>query len=205
MHIFLVGGAGRTGRYILEYALEAGHDVTALVRDRPLHVEHPSLEVIKGDVMNGDDWASYIFPGTAIISAISAPKGQKSQLITAAERLVAAGEKGGASRIILVGGAGSLKVGEQQLLRELPEFPEVFKEVSAAHLRASHTVEKSRLGWTVFCPPDIKDGERTKNYRTQETFVLGQTKWISFQDLADAIIQSINRDSYLMRRVAISY
>lgn len=205
MHIFLVGGAGRTGRYILEYALEAGHDVTALVREQPLHIEHPSLEVIKGDLITGEEWTSYIFPGTAIISAISAPKDQKDLLIVAAERLVEAGEKGGASRIILLGGAGSLKVGEQQLLRELPDFPTVFKDVSAAHLRASHVVEKSSMGWTVFCPPDIKTGERTKNYRTQETFVLDQTKWISFQDLADAIIRSINRDSYLMRRVAISY
>ena len=205
MHVLIAGSTGKTGIKIVEYLLEAGHDVTALVHNSPMHLEHSSLEIIKGDIEQPSTWDSFIFPGTVIISTLNAPKSDKDFLVRAAQLLTKAGESKGASRIMLLGGGGSLRMPDGSLSRDRPNYPEVFREVSAAHLKASHIVEKSRLGWTVFCPPDIKPGTRTKQYRIRATDKFEDTQWISVQDLADAFVDSVNKDTFLNTRVAITY
>lgn len=50
MRIAIFGASGRTGRPLVEQALEAGHEVRALVRDpSKLTESHGRLAVIRGD------------------------------------------------------------------------------------------------------------------------------------------------------------
>jgi uncharacterized protein len=205
MHLFVAGSAGRTGSKIVEYALEAGHEVTALCQHTLLDIEHAGLEKIQGDVLDPSTWSNYIFPGTVVVSALSRKGKEAGFLIDAAKLLAKAARESGASRIILIGGGGSLKLPDGSLYREQRHFPEVFREVSAAHLRASHVVEESGVSWTVFCAPEIKQGVRTKNYRIQATYRIPDTSYISFQDLADAVVDCINFDKFHHQRVAITY
>jgi putative NADH-flavin reductase len=205
MHVFIAGAAGRVGRQLVQYALESGHEVTALIRNTPLPIVHKQLEIIQGDLLQDDQWKRAIFPGTVIVATLNAPKGSKAQIIECTKQLVGVGEQRGAARIIILGGGGSLWMADNSLRLEQRDFPEIFKESAAAHLRASHVVEQSTLGWTVFCPPDIKDGQRTGKYRTQSKYRLDHYKWISIQDLADAMLKSIEMDTFLQTRVAISY
>jgi len=205
MHIFIAGSTGRTGSKIVEYLLEDGHEVTALVHKTPMHLEHPKLEIIHGNVEDPGSWSSYIFPGTAIIATLNAPKDDRDFLVRATTLLTEAGESRGASRILILGGGGSLRMPDGSLSRDRQGYPEVFREISAAHLKASHIVEKSNLGWTVFCPPDIKPGSRTGQYRVRALDKFDDTQWISVQDLADAFVDSVNKDTFLNTRVAITY
>ncbi len=51
MRILIFGASGRTGRPLVEQALERGHEVTAFVRDPVrLALEHGRLRVVSGDV-----------------------------------------------------------------------------------------------------------------------------------------------------------
>ncbi|MDH3351659.1 MAG: NAD(P)H-binding protein, partial [Gammaproteobacteria bacterium] len=52
MKILIFGATGTVGRELVTQALEKGHEVTAFARNpSKLEIEHPSLEIIEGDVM----------------------------------------------------------------------------------------------------------------------------------------------------------
>lgn len=70
--ILLLGANGRTGRLVLAGALDAGHDVTAVVRspDRLADVQHERLVVRVGDACDAD-FLEAIAPGhDAIVSTL---------------------------------------------------------------------------------------------------------------------------------------
>lgn len=73
MRIAVVGATGRTGKLVLEQALERGHAVVALAR-RPEAVElvHPRLSVLAGDVLDRESLAGSFVDCDAVISAIGA-------------------------------------------------------------------------------------------------------------------------------------
>jgi putative NADH-flavin reductase len=53
MRLIVFGASGKTGREIVQQALERGHDVTAFVRDpAKLKLTHDRLNVARGDVMD---------------------------------------------------------------------------------------------------------------------------------------------------------
>ena len=55
MKLVVFGATGNTGRNVVEQALEAGHEVTAVARKPPaLKISHARLEVLRGDVMDPD-------------------------------------------------------------------------------------------------------------------------------------------------------
>ncbi len=50
MKLAVFGAAGRTGRLLVDMALDGGHEVAASVRNREkLAVEHERLSVVEGD------------------------------------------------------------------------------------------------------------------------------------------------------------
>jgi putative NADH-flavin reductase len=56
MRIFLLGATGRTGKYVMNFSLLMGHQVTALVRN-PARIERiqPDLRVLTGSPENTED------------------------------------------------------------------------------------------------------------------------------------------------------
>ena len=51
MKLLVLGATGGTGKHIVSQALEAGHEVTVLARDRAkAGPEQPRLRVVEGDV-----------------------------------------------------------------------------------------------------------------------------------------------------------
>lgn len=50
--VLILGANGGIGRHCVEQALEAGHNVTALVRNPAnLPLSHPKLSIVKGDIL----------------------------------------------------------------------------------------------------------------------------------------------------------
>ena len=71
MRIAVFGATGATGRRVVEQALEAGHEVTALVRDpAALGVRHPRLEVVVGDIGQARRVEDVVRGQDAVISAL---------------------------------------------------------------------------------------------------------------------------------------
>ncbi|KAL6402301.1 hypothetical protein AUP68_14773 [Ilyonectria robusta] len=55
VHLLVLGGNGRTGQYGIQYALEKGHTVTAIVRKSSSLQPQKGLNIVTGSVSNPED------------------------------------------------------------------------------------------------------------------------------------------------------
>src|SRR5207249_2568385 len=78
MRLTIFGATGGTGRQLVEQALDAGHEVTAVLRDvSRLPVEHQRLSRIRADVLDPGDIEPAIEASDAVFSALGVrPGGQ---------------------------------------------------------------------------------------------------------------------------------
>jgi len=71
MKLLIFGGTGRTGRALVEQALEQGHIVTVFARDpTKLGMAHENLRVMKGDIADYDSVETAIKAQDAVLSAL---------------------------------------------------------------------------------------------------------------------------------------
>jgi len=71
MQIVLIGATGFVGSAILKEALERGHEVTAVARDRDKLPPHAALHAHSVDVYDPDQLARLIRGHDAVISAFN--------------------------------------------------------------------------------------------------------------------------------------
>jgi putative NADH-flavin reductase len=72
MRLTIFGASGKTGRHLLEQALDAGHNLTAVVRDPTrLPTRHQRLQVVTADVLD----PAAIQPAVAGADAVSSALG----------------------------------------------------------------------------------------------------------------------------------
>jgi len=71
MKITLFGATGGTGGQVIQQACEAGHEVTAVVRDAArLTRSHPRLTVVQADVIDPTAIAPAIAGSDAVVSVL---------------------------------------------------------------------------------------------------------------------------------------
>lgn len=71
LRILIIGATGGTGQHLVRQALEQGHQVTALVRKpKKLKVEHPTLRVVNGNVLDYASVESAMDRQNAIVCAL---------------------------------------------------------------------------------------------------------------------------------------
>lgn len=71
MKVLALGATGRTGRWVLECALTAGHDVVALARAPEKILARPKLSVVRGTPESADDVLAAIRGCEAVISTLN--------------------------------------------------------------------------------------------------------------------------------------
>jgi len=65
------GASGRTGKMVVEQALEKGYRVTAIVRNpEKLPIRHTDLEIVRGDVLQILSFENLIHKNATIISCL---------------------------------------------------------------------------------------------------------------------------------------
>ena len=101
LNILVIGANGGIGKNVVEQALEAGHHVTALVRN-PAHLTlaHINLEIIQGDILHPEAFGKYLTNQDAVISALGEKKDVPTTLYSeGARNLLAAMKKKGLQRV----------------------------------------------------------------------------------------------------------
>ena len=73
-HFFLLGGSGRTGGHIIDYALSKGHTLTALVRDPDKVTPRVGLTVVQGTPTSRSDVNGAIGGADAVIVALNSTR-----------------------------------------------------------------------------------------------------------------------------------
>ena len=76
LKIGVLGGSGRTGHSLIHQALEAGHEVIAVVRcAKKLDIQHPRLTVIEDSIFSKKVLLEHFSDVDVVISTLGFPLG----------------------------------------------------------------------------------------------------------------------------------
>ena len=229
MKLFLLGATGNSGRNILRFALQRGHQVTAFVRNQSKLAEilGPSLpqglQVIVGDIDKSAELAGAMVGHDVVINAAGhVTEGDRFTRLVQNVIQQTSNSLGAGSRLWQFGGAAVLDIPGTDLKGvDLPMVPKVYE----AHRTNFNALTKSLLDWSMLCPGpmiEARNGEPTKGLRLSVdqwpvqrpgythllpnvalAFALRQKMpelTISYEDAADVILSNLDRNGRFSRR-----
>ncbi len=108
MQIVIFGASGRTGRHLIEQALEQGHEVTAFARTlSKIQTKHKNLRVVQGNVLDSKAVEQAVKGHDVVLCALGRNRGEPTTALAEGTRnIVQAMEKHGIRRILCVSAAG---------------------------------------------------------------------------------------------------
>lgn len=207
MKIGIIGASGKVGSLILKEAVSRGHQVTAIVRDKS-KLKDTNVAVIEKNILNltQDDVKQF----EVVVNAFGAPLGEEQAHVDAGHALIEA-VKGTDTRIIVVGGAGSLYVDENKTVRliDTPEFPDFVKPTAKGQGRNLQELQTTTdITWTFLSPSAVFDaeGKRTGTYKSGKDHLLVNSKgesYISYTDYAIAVLDEIENPQHINERFTV--
>ena len=208
MKLAVVGATGNIGKQIIEEALTRGHEVTAIVRDASrVERTHENLHVVTGDIFHASSIAKEAIHHDVLISAFGPKHGEEGKLVEATHSLLQAAKQVGVSRLVSVGGAGSLEVAPGLQVVDTPDFPAEWKPIAVAHRDALEVYKQSDFNWTNLSPAAmIEPGERTGKYVTGTDQLLidenGESR-VSIPNYAVALLDEVETPQFLRQRFTV--
>ncbi len=207
----LIGASGNIGRRVLNEALNRGFGVTAMMRNPGmLSLKHPALKTVQGNIMLKEDIGKAAAGHDIVVSAFGPGQNDPSDLIEATRSLIDGVKMARVKRLIVVGGAGSLKVAPGVMLLDTPEFPASWKAIALAHKDAlSLFLHERELEWSFAHPAaSLEPGMRTGHYRLGTDKLLTDHKGesrISMEDFAVALIDEAQNHRHIRKRFTVAY
>jgi uncharacterized protein YbjT (DUF2867 family) len=208
MKILVLGATGLTGKELVRQALDAGHEVTAFVRDPTRYPEkHPALRVAVGDVSRPETVADAVRGQEAVICAVGPRSSRQPGTVIsdAARNLVAAMKANGVQRLVFQSG---MMVGEargtsapKRLL--IGFFGWLNGALKADKQIAERTVRESELAWVLVRPPMIGPGPARLDYLAQED-VPSRLSTLSAADVAHAVLRAATDGSWVHQVIELS-
>lgn len=209
LHVAVVGASGRVGRRLVEYALEAGYEVTAVAR-RAGAIPAPLRErarVVEADVLRPETLPGALRGADVVLSALAAPSVEApgDTLSRGMRNIVAAARSPGAPRVLCIANAGVLDDPRGGLRFEAPDFPDLYRGIVREHAGAWAALRESALSWTLVCPTDMPSGARTGRYRAAVDRLPEGGAEISAEDVADFMVREAREGRYRNVRVGLAY
>ena len=213
MKVALAGATGKVGAPLLTELLTRGHDVVALVRD-PARLPEASgrLDAVGGDVFDPAALSSVAARCEVLVAAVALrdPAQQERTPVQLARALMAAASAAGV-RLLMLGGAGSLRTASGEDFVDTAAFPDVARPESLGFreaLQALRSEAPPELEWAMLCPPARiePDGERTGEYRVGvDDLVLDAdgSSHVSAADLAVALADEIEHPAHRRARFTV--
>ena len=204
--IAVVCANGHAGQLIVKEAVDCGMDVTAVVRGEnksvaPCAIVKDVFDLTAADLAGFD----------AVVNAFGAWTPETIPGIPAAVKHLADLVAGTDTRLLVVGGAGSLFVNpEHTVTVDMgPDFPEDWKPLSAAHGEGLADLRsRTDVKWTYISPAaDFQaEGERTGSYilgGEKLTLSADGVSEVSSADYAIAMVDEIESGDHICQRISV--
>jgi putative NADH-flavin reductase len=211
MKIAVFGATGRTGAQLVQQALAAGHNVTAVARNPvQLSLHHDHLSVLRGDVLDPSTVQEAVLEQDAVVSCIGGTTGQKPVTLysVGTGNILHAMQVHGVRRFMCIS-ANPLVVGNGDALLDRlvlkPIVRQIFKESYADLARMEEEVRRSDLDWTIVRPPRLTDRPATGHYRIAVDRNLPRGRFIGRADLAGAMLRLLDDLKSAHTAVTVAY
>ena len=206
MKIAVICANGKAGKLIVEEAVNRGLDVTAIVRgsnkSKAPHTIIKDIFDVKAEDLKGFD---------VVINAFGTWTPETLPLHSKAINIICDALSGTETRLLVVGGAGSLYMNKEHTLQlyQTPDFPEDYKIIAVAQVKELDELRKRNdVKWTFVSPAgDFQaEGERTGKYiLAGEEFTLNSKgeSIISYADYAIAMIDEATKGNHIQQRISV--
>ena len=211
MRIVVFGASGQLGSRIVDEAVSRGHELTAVARDATrIDDRDGRIDRFAGDATEASSVASVASGSDVAISAVT-QHDHPHVLVQAAHGLLEGLSLAGVPRLIVAGGAGSLKVPSGQRLYETPDFHQEWKPEAIAQAEALAAYEQADtdVNWAYVSPGALLEpGERTGSYRVGDDELLvderGRSR-ITMEDLAIAMLDEAEHPAHSRTRFTVAH
>lgn len=201
MKICVIGATGGTGRHFVKLALEARHELTALVRDpQRLPAASPRLRVVTGSVLDAATVDQALGGCEALVSMLGVALGQPAGTTRSAGTrvLVQAMQRSAVKRLVAVSTVG---VGTSRAAQSLASRWLLPRLIGAQRLAEADLQEQiiasSGLDWSVLRPPRLVDGPGTGRYRSGAAIRTSMSSKITRADLAQALLDELVKRQFV--------
>ena len=213
MKITLFGSTGNLGRECLQQCLDAGHEVTVLVRN-PAKLSkdiREKLTVVEGDALSLDNVSLAIPKGTdAVLFAIGVDEKTSPQNLSTdvTNNILQVMRSNDVSRLVWCGGGSNIL--EDDVVTIGAKFVRWYSEVFLKHRHTDkeHQIEllkqNTDLCWIGIRPLQMDPGLKKGKYRVGYNAFSGLSK-ISFADCADAMMTMLVDDTWIGKAPIIQY
>jgi len=200
MKLFVIGATGRTGREIVQQALDRGHEVTAFVRSpEGIGVKNKRLTVLKGNVMDENQLFQTMQNHDAVISTLGPHEVFKpsSLLHDSALATTRAMNRSGVKRLVVLSAAA-----------HFPGIPNrIASFIMRTHMRDSLAMEEivqgSGLDWTIARPPRLTQ-EDYSTYRSREGAAPKMGFSLARKAVAAFMLDAIEQNKHFHKIVGIA-
>jgi uncharacterized protein len=202
MKIAVFGASGMVGSRVAAEAVSRGHEVAGVTRSGG---ELPDgVRAVQGSANDVAAAKELAADSDVLVAAIGPSRtgGDHQEYLDAVDTLIAA-VRGTATRLFVVGGAGSLVVDGNRVV-DGPDFPAEYKNESLTVSQALENLRASDVNWTVLSPAFvIAPGERTGVFRLGQDEPVGDH--ISAEDYAVALLNEVEQPAHNRRRFTVGY
>lgn len=215
MKLLLLGATGRTGKLVLDKALKKGYQVNCLARHIERIPKQDGLTVFEGDPNNERDLKTAITDCDRIINVLNVSRTSdfpwaklrtpKTYLSDVMRLLIPLAETHNIKRLSICSAWGTAET-----KNDIPKWFKWFINNSNIgvtykdHERQENIISASHLDWTIVCPVGLTNSKRKE--RIKESFK-NQPKpsiTISRNAVADYLVNSLERDDLIRKKVVIS-
>jgi putative NADH-flavin reductase len=211
MKITVFGATGGIGGHVVRQALDAGHKVTAVVRDPArFDVSHPALEVATVPGLTDPEVLRPVLEASdAAISGVG-PRGRKDGPVASSTTrgILRAMEASGVRRFVAVSAVpvGPVPKGEGFVNRRilLPLISAFARDVYVDLAEMEDEIRRSTTEWTIVRPPKLTNKPLSGKYRTivGENVPRGYT--ISRADVAHLMLRVLEQPETIKQAIGIA-
>lgn len=215
MNILLLGATGRTGKQVLEHALEQGYQVSCLVLNPERLIPQQHLSIFDGDPRNASDLQSAIKSCQAIISVLNisrtsdfpwsplrTPKTFMSDTMSA---VVDVAIENKLEKVILCSawGVGDSRKDIPFWFRWTIDYSNI-KYAYLDHERQEELLIQSKLNYTIVRPVGLTNFNQNLSVRESENNVPKPNLLISRKAVASYMVKCLSRSEKQSEIVVIS-
>lgn len=209
MNLLIIGASRGIGRQLLEQALQAGYEVTAMARHlEKLPRQQEGLRVMAGDILDPQHVRQAVAGQEAVCLTIGIGVTWKPVTVFSrgTENVLAAMAGHGVRRLVCVTGIGAGdSAGHGGFLYDRIFKPLLLKTIYEDKDRQEALIRASDTDWTIVRPGFLTNGPLTGKYRVL-TDLQGVTAGrISRADVAHFILQELLTNRYVRQITLVTY
>lgn len=208
MKVVVFGATGRSGRRVVERALNQGHEVTGIARTpSKMEMTHKRLTLVQGNILDYDSFANVLQGQDAVVSTVG--KGERFGSVElyseGIKNVISAMEEYGLSRLVAITSGGTYPGWDRKnsIFYELCIKRILLRGEYADMRRMENLIMETDLDWTIVRPSGLSDEEGTGEYRTKVGYSILESNTTTRDDLAEFIVDELESNQFVREGVAV--